>query len=139
MAVTLTTLFPQHTNAGAAGVTAVTHQDIVVALLSLLKSQRIAVLHMLYPRTDSRTHASLDALVAKMHGHGMHEVARLVSEEAHYLIFEDPVAARRTLQEIRNDSLAIGVHLFYAGLVGEQAESALSADAQAALEATIAA
>ena len=134
---TLANLFPQHANGSAQGVTAVTHQDIVVGLSSLLKDQKVAVLHMLYPRTDARTHASLEALVDKMHGHGMHEAARLIAQEAHYLIFEDPVAARRAVHEIRNDSLAIGVHLYYAGLVGEPAEAALGLDVQATSEAVV--
>ncbi|MGF6440372.1 hypothetical protein [Paraburkholderia youngii] len=131
---TLATLFPQHVNGSTHGVTAVTHQDLVVALSSLLKNQKVAVLHMLYPRTDARTHSSLEALVDKMHGHGMHEAARLIAQEAHYLIFEDPAAARRAVHEIRNDSLAVGVHLYYAGLVGEHAEAALANDAQSTTE-----
>lgn len=109
-------------------VTAVTHQDIIVALSSAMKDHKVAVLHMLYPRTDARTHRSLDALVAKLHGHGMHEVGRLIAEEAHYLVFDGPVQARKALHEIRNDSLAIGVHLYYRGFVGEAAEQALDMD-----------
>lgn len=122
-------LFPQHHHAEPSAVTAVTHQDIVVALSAALSDRKVAVLHMLYPRTDARTHSSLDALVAKLHGHGLHEVATLVSQEAHYLLFKDPAKAWQTLHEIRNDSLAIGVHLYYQGHVGEPAESALDKDA----------
>ena len=60
---------------------------------------------------------------------GLHQVARLVSQEAHYLVFKDPVKAWKAFHEIRNDSLAIGVHLYYAGLVGEAAEHKLDAHA----------
>jgi hypothetical protein len=84
---------------------------------------------MLFPRTDVRTHHSLDALVAKLHGHGLHEEAGLIAQEAHYLVFKDPAKAWKALHGIRNDSLAIGVHLYYQGLVGEAAEGALDVDA----------
>ena len=87
------------------------------------------MLRMLYPRTDARTHRSLDSLVNVLHGHGLHEVADLIAQEAHYLLFKHPVKAWKTFHEIRNDSLAIGVHLFYHGLVGEAAERALDQDA----------
>jgi len=122
-------LFADDELAEGAVVAALNHQDIVVALSATLAKERVAVLHMLYPRTDARTHRSLDALVAALHGHGLHEVARLVSEEAHYLVFKDPVKAWKVFHEIRNDSLAIGVHLYYAGLVGEAAELKLDAHA----------
>ncbi|CAB3801469.1 hypothetical protein [Pararobbsia alpina] len=129
MNASLETLFPDHNHAEDSIVTALNHQDIVVALSGALKTQNVAVLHMLYPRTDARTHRSLDVLVARLHSHGQHEVARLVEDEAHYLLFKDPVEARKAFQEIRNDSLAIGVHLYYHGLVGEAAEVALDAHA----------
>jgi hypothetical protein len=129
MNASLETLFPDHNHTEDSIVTALNHQDIVVALSAALKTQNVAVLHMLYTRTDARTHHSLDALVAKLHSHGLHRVARLIAEEAHYLIFKDPVKAWRAFQEIRNDSLAIGVHLYYHGLVGEAAEQQLDADA----------
>ncbi len=129
MNASLETLFPDHDHTEDSIVTALNHQDIVVALSSALKTQNVAVLHMLYPRTDARTHHSLDALVAKMHGHGLHETANLIANEAHYLVFRNPAKAWRAFQEIRNDSLAIGVHLYYHGLVGEAAEHALDADA----------
>ncbi|MGA7815267.1 MAG: hypothetical protein WCA53_20570, partial [Caballeronia sp.] len=64
-----------------------------------------------------------------LRGHGLHEVAGLIAQEAHYLLFKEPVNAWKAFQEIRNDSLAIGVHLYYRGLVGEAAERALDADA----------
>ncbi|HTH58794.1 MAG TPA: hypothetical protein VL689_01410 [Paraburkholderia sp.] len=111
------------------GVAALNHQDIVVALSAALGSKRVAVLHMLYPRTDARTHRSLDTLVHILHGHGLHDVARLIAQEAHYLVFKDPAKAWKVFHEIRNDSLAIGVHLYYNGLVGETAEQALDAHA----------
>lgn len=129
MNASLETLFPDHNHAEDSIVTALNHQDIVVALSAALKTQNVAVLHMLYPRTDARTHRSLDALVDKLHGHGLHQVASLVANEAHYLLFKDPQKAWKALHEIRNDSLAIGVHLYYHGLVGEAAELALDADA----------
>lgn len=47
------------------------------AYTETVASQRIAVLHMLYPRTDARTHRSLDALVNALHVHGLHQVALL--------------------------------------------------------------
>jgi len=110
---------------------AVTHKDIVTGLSAALAPQQVVVLHMLYPRTDARTHSSLDALVAALHGHGMHQVARLIAEETHYLLFQDPAKARSVLREIRLDSLAIGVHVYYKGLSGDAAEKALDADANA--------
>lgn len=129
MNASLETLFPDHYHAEDSIVTALNHQDIVVALSSALWTQNVAVLHMLYPRTDARTHRSLDALVDVLHGRGLHVVADLIAQEAHYLLFKDPVKAWKAFQEIRNDSLAIGVHLYYHGLVGEAAERALDADA----------
>jgi hypothetical protein len=129
MNATLETLFPHHEHAEDSVVSSLNHQDIVVALSSALKAQNVAVLHMLYPRTDARTHSSLDSLVAALHSHGLHQVANLVAQEAHYLLFKDPRKAWKALNEIRNDSLAIGVHLYYHGLVGEAAERALDADA----------
>lgn len=129
MNASLETLFPEHNHTEDSIVTALNHQDIVVALSAALKTQNVAVLHMLYPRTDARTHRSLDALVDKLRGHGLHQVAALVADEAHYLLLKDPKKAWKVLHEIRNDSLAIGVHLYYHGLVGEAAERALDADA----------
>lgn len=129
MNASLETLFPDHHHAEDSIVTALNHQDIVVALSAALSSQHVAVLHMLYPRTDARTHRSLDTLVDVLRGHGLHEVAGLIAQEAHYLLFKEPVNAWKAFQEIRNDSLAIGVHLYYRGLVGEAAERALDADA----------
>jgi hypothetical protein len=129
MNASLETLFPDHDHAEDSIVTALNHQDIVVALSAALKTQNVAVLHMLYPRTDARTHHSLDSLVDKLHGHGLHQVAGLIANEAHYLLFREPKKAWKALHEIRNDSLAIGVHLYYHGLVGEAAELALDADA----------
>ena len=129
MNLTVETLFPESEQEDESIVTALSHQDIVVALSAALAPKKVAVLHMLYPRTDARTHRSLDSLVAALHGHGLHQVAHLVAQEAHYLLFKDPVKAWRAFQEIRNDSLAIGVHLYYHGLVGEAAERALDADA----------
>jgi hypothetical protein len=109
--------------------TSITHKDIVTSLSAALAPQAVAVLHMLYPRTDTRTHRSLDALVAALNRHGMHQVARLIAEETHYLLFRDPAKAWRVLHEIHNDSLAIGVHAYYKGLAGDAAEQALDADA----------
>jgi hypothetical protein len=129
MKLSVDTLFPETEEAEDIAVAALNHQDIVQAMSAALASEKIAVLHMLYPRTDARTHRSLDALVDKLHGHGLHQVARLVSQEAHYLVFKEPVKAWKAFQEIRHDSLAIGVHLYYAGLVGEPAERALDTDA----------
>lgn len=129
MNASLETLFPDHNHTEDSIVTALNHQDIVVALSAALKTQNVAVLHMLYPRTDARTHRSLDALVDKLRGHGLQQVAALVADEAHYLLLKDPMKAWKVLHEIRNDSLAIGVHLYYHGLVGEAAERALDADA----------
>lgn len=127
----LEALFPEtHSGDDTHGeVSALNHHDIVVALSEALAAKKVAVLHMLYPRTDARTHRSLDSLVDVLHGHGLHEVARLVAGEAHYLLFKDPAKAWRAFQEIRNDSLAIGAHLYYRGLVGDEAEQALDLDA----------
>lgn len=129
MNLSIDTLFPEPEASEDSAVAALNHQDIVVALSAALAPQRVAVLHMLYPRTDARTHRSLDALVAALHGHGLHEVAHLVAQEAHYLLFREPLKAWKALHEIRNDSLAIGAHLYYNGLVGEAAERALDVDA----------
>lgn len=131
MNASLETLFPDHVHAADSAVSALNHQDIVVALSAALKKQDVAVLHMLYPRTDARTHRSLDELVDRLHGHGLHQVARLVSQEAHYLVFKEPAKAWKAFNEIRHDSLAIGVHLYYCGLIGEGAERALDIDAHA--------
>ncbi|KHK54809.1 hypothetical protein PI87_14500 [Ralstonia sp. A12] len=110
-------------------VSALQHRDIVAAFTAQSSSQRIAVLHMLYPHTDARTHRSLDHLVDALHRHGLHGVAALVEGEARYLVFEDPSEAWRALHEIRHDSLAVGVHLYYRGLMGGAAEAALDVDA----------
>jgi hypothetical protein len=131
MNLNIDTLFPETEEAEDTVVTALNHQDIVLAMSAALATEKVAVLHMLYPRTDARTHRSLDALVDALHGHGLHEVARLISQEAHYLVFKDPRKAWKAFHEIRHDSLAIGVHLYYRGLIGEPAERALDADAHA--------
>ncbi|KAA0997766.1 hypothetical protein FVF58_47615 [Paraburkholderia panacisoli] len=110
--------------------TSITHKDIVTGLSAALAPQTVAVLHMLYPRTDARTHASLDSLVEALNRHSMHQVARLVAEKAHYVLFRNPIKAWRVLHEIRNDSLAIGVHVYYKGLAGGAAEQMLDADAR---------
>jgi len=110
--------------------TSITHKDIVTGLSAALAPQAVAVLHMLYPRTDARTHASLDALVEALNRHSMHQVSRLIAEKAHYLLFRNPVKASRVLHEIRNDSLAIGVHVYYKGLAGGAAERMLDTDAR---------
>jgi hypothetical protein len=129
MNISVDTLFAEDEQAEGAVVTALNHQDIVVALSGALATARVAGRHKLDPRTDARTHRSLDQLVHALNGHGLHQVARLVSQEAHYLVFKDPVKAWKAFHEIRNDSLAIGVHLYYAGLVGEAAEHKLDAHA----------
>lgn len=110
-------------------ITAINHQDIVAAFTAQSAAAPVTVLHMLYPRTDARTHRSLDHLVGALRNHGLHQVATLVEREAHYLVFKDPVQAWRALHEIRHDSLAIGVHLYYRGLTGEAAERSLDVDA----------
>ncbi|WP_066741455.1 hypothetical protein [Cupriavidus sp. D384] len=117
------------TQASDDAVTAIHHQDIVAAFTAQPAASPVAVLHMLYPRTDARTHRSLDHLVGALRNHGLHEVATLVEREAHYLVFRDPVQAWRALHEIRHDSLAIGVHLYYRGVTGDAAERALDSDA----------
>jgi hypothetical protein len=109
-------------------VTATTHQDTVTALSAALPSYDVALLHILYPRTDARTHVNRDALVAALNRHGMHDVARLI-EEAHHLLFRDPKEAWRVLHEIRNDSLAIGPYVYCKGLAGSAAEEMLDIDA----------
>ncbi|MGO4331582.1 hypothetical protein AB4Z48_10265 [Cupriavidus sp. 2TAF22] len=129
MSSILEALFARHVGDPEHIVSALNHQEIVVALSALVAEQRVAVLHMLYPRTDARTHRSLDALVSALHGHGLHQVADLVSQEAHYLVFRDPSKAWKALQEIRHDSLAIGVHLYYKGATGDAAERELDVDA----------
>ena len=122
-------LFSDQEPAGSDRVMPLNHHDIVVALSQTLSDKNIAVLHILYPRTDARTHRSLDALVDILRGQGLHQVASLIAKEAHYLLFKDPANAWRAFQEIRHDSLAIGAHLYYKGLEGDAAERALDADA----------
>jgi uncharacterized protein with PIN domain len=129
MNMNIDTLFSATDEHDEVAVTALNHQDIVLAMSAALATEQVAVLHMLYPRTDARTHRSLDELVDKLHGHGLHQVARLVSQEAHYLVFKEPGKAWKAFNEIRHDSLAIGVHLYYCGLVGEPAERLLDIDA----------
>ncbi|MEM5430263.1 hypothetical protein VSR71_17625 [Cupriavidus oxalaticus] len=113
-------------------VTAIRHHHIVEAFTETAAAQRAAVLHMLYPRTDARTHRNLDALVSALHLRGLHQVAEMVKKEEHYLVFTDPAIAWKALHEIRNDSLAIGVHLYYRGQSGDAAEAALDLDAHRA-------
>jgi hypothetical protein len=113
-------------------VTAIHHQDIVETYTATKAPERVAVFHVLYPHTDARTHRSLDALVNTLHLRGLHHVAEMVRQEAHYLVFKDPANAWKALHEIRNDSLAIGVHLYYKGQSGEAAEVSLDADAHRA-------
>jgi hypothetical protein len=129
MRLTPETLLPDHHTTTEDVVTAIHHQDIVAAYTATVAPRRAAVLHMLYPRTDARTHRSLDALVNALHVHGLHQVAALIEQEAHYLVFKDAAKAWKALHEIRNDSLAIGVHLYYKGLSGAAAEAELDADA----------
>src|SRR5215475_14258815 len=109
MNMNIDTLFPATEEAEDIVVTALNHQDIVLAMSAALAPEKVAVLHMLYPRTDARTHRSLDELVDRLRGHGLHQVARLVSQEAHYLVFKEPAKAWKAFNEIRHDSLAIGV------------------------------
>jgi hypothetical protein len=109
--------------------TPVDHQDIVTALSLAVADEKIAVLHMLYPRVDARNHKSLDALVGALHRHGLHEVGEMIAKETRYLLLKNPVHAWRVFHEISNDSLAIGVHLYYQGLSGVAAEQALNRDA----------
>ncbi|GAB7543886.1 hypothetical protein [Cupriavidus sp. CuC1] len=132
MRLTPETLLPTQHVTTEDVVTAIRHQDIVEAYTATSASQRVAVLHMLYPRTDARTHRSLDALVNALHVHGLHQVADMVEKEAHYLVFKDPAKAWKALHEIRHDSLAIGVHLYYKGQSGAAAEAALDVDAHRA-------
>jgi hypothetical protein len=127
MSPTLEQLFQNKTFGDVA--TPVDHQDIVTALSLALADQKIAVLHMLYPRVDARTHKSLDSLVAALHRHGLHEVGEMIAKETRYLLLKNPVHAWRVFHEISNDSLAIGVHLYYQGLSGVAAEQALNRDA----------
>lgn len=106
-------------------VVAVNHNDIVSTLSKMLQEQGIVLLHMLFPRTDARTHQNLDALIQVLRGHGEHQVASLIESESRYLLFREPVKAWRVFREIRKASLAIGVHIYYCGLGGESAEEAL--------------
>jgi hypothetical protein len=129
MKLDIESLFVDVAEDGERAVSVITHQDIVTGLSAVLATQAVTVLHMLYPRTDARTHRSLDALVAALHRHGMHQVARLIAEETHYLLFRAPTMAWRVLQEIRHDSLAIGVHAYYKGFSGDAAEKLLEVDA----------
>lgn len=118
-------LFPETRLDEENSVAGLTHQDIVTALTSVPGRRCIVVLHMLYPRTDARTHHSLDSLVHSLHGHGLHQLASLVANETHYLLFTDAAKAWIAFHEIRRDSLAIGVHLYFKGLTGDAAEHAL--------------
>jgi hypothetical protein len=130
MTIDIETLFVDSTDGAERVATSITHEDIVTGLSAALAPQAVAVLHMLYPRTDARTHASLDALVEGLNRHCMHQAARLIAEKSHYLLFRNPVKALRVLHAIRNDSLAIGVHVYYKGRAGGAAEQMLDADAR---------
>lgn len=127
MIIEVETLFPRIQPGGETSVVGLTHQDIVTALTSVSGHPGIVLLHILYPRTDARTHSSLDSLVHVLNGHGMHELARLLASETHYLLFNDPTQAWLAFHEIRRDSLAIGVHLYFNGLTADAAEHALKA------------
>jgi hypothetical protein len=107
MNASLETLFPDLNHTEDSIVTALNHQDIVVALSAALKTQNVAVLHMLYPRTDARTHSSLDELVSRLNSHGLHKVAGLVANEAHYLVFKEPVKPSRKSATTRSRSACI--------------------------------
>jgi hypothetical protein len=131
MTIDIETLFVDSIDGAERVATTVTHKDIVTALSAMLAPQSVAVLHMLYPRTDARTHVSLDALVEALNRHGMHQGARLIAEQSHYLLFRNPLKTLRVLHAIRNDSLAIGVHVYYKGLEGGAAERMLDVDAEA--------
>ena len=131
MSPTLAKLFQTKTFGDVA--TPVDHQDIVTTLSLALADEKIAVLHMLYPRVDARNHKSLDALVDALHRHGLHEVGEMIAKETRYLLLKNPVHAWRVFHEISNDSLAIGVHLYYQGLSGVAAEQALNRDAHVAV------
>jgi hypothetical protein len=130
MTIDIETLFVDSIDGAERVATTITHKDIVTGLSATLAPQAVAVLHMLYPRTDARTHVSLDALVEALNRHAMHQAARLIAEKSHYLLFRNPVKTLRVLHAIRNDSLAIGVHVYYKGLEGGAAEQMLDADAQ---------
>ncbi|WP_256977677.1 hypothetical protein [Bordetella genomosp. 10] len=112
-----------------ASVAALHHQDIAAAFSLALPDREWVLLHILYPRTDAKTHASQQALVHALHGHGLHVVARLIEDGTHYLLFHDHRKAWKVYQEIRGASLAIGVHLYFLGLHGAAAEDALEARA----------
>lgn len=61
-------------------VTAIHHHHIVEAYTGAIAPKPVTVLHMLYPRTDVRTHRSLDALVNALHQRGLHQVAEMVKK-----------------------------------------------------------
>jgi hypothetical protein len=102
-----------------------THQDIVRAFSASPDSTGTVILHILYPRIDDRTHRSLDALVDMLHAQGLHQSAQLIASKTHYLTFTDLDSARRAYHAILNDSLAIGVHLYFQGQSGSAAEMLL--------------
>lgn len=128
MSSTIEALFPNQQGAADSVVSALNHQEILVALSALVADRRVAVLHMLYPRTDARTHRSLDALVSTLHGHGLHEVATLVSQEAHYLVFKDPAKAWKAFRKSATTRWRSGC-TFTTRLSGDDAEKSLDADA----------
>jgi hypothetical protein len=130
MTIDIETLFVDSNDGAERVAITITHKDVVTGWSAALAPQAVAVLHMLYPRTDARTHASRDALVDALNRHCMHQAARLIAEQSHYLLFRNPVKALRVLHAIRNDSLAIGAHVYYKGLEGVAAEQMLEDDGQ---------
>lgn len=125
MDMKITALLADITFDDSASVAALHHQDIASAFSLVLADHELALLHVLYPRTDAKTHENQQTLVHALHGHGLHAVAQLIENGTHYLLFHDPHKAWKTYQEIRGASLAIGVHLYFLGLHGTAAEDAL--------------
>ncbi|MFJ2993047.1 hypothetical protein [Pandoraea sp. NPDC087047] len=130
MSLTLEQLFPQHRPEGEAVATALDSHAVVQALSLAVADHPLALLRMMYPATDANTHRSRDELTAVLHRHGLHQVAGLIEEESPYLMFTSAEHAYLTLVEIRRYSAAIGVHLYYRGLAGSEAETRLHADAR---------
>jgi hypothetical protein len=105
-------------------VTALT-SDQVRSALSAALGNGVALMHVSYPNVDSRNHKSLESLVSQLSGHGFAETASMVHEEVPYLVFKDLKKALHVYHEIQKDSVAISASLYYSGVEGLLAETAI--------------
>jgi hypothetical protein len=118
-------LFP---SAARDSVTDLNQSEILEAFFRLMASQKIAVLHLDYPRDTDGTHKTMDALAAALAAEGLTETADLIAGHAPYIITENLVDANHLLLEIKKDSAPVHVALHYQGHAGTDAEALLHHD-----------